>query len=74
MQYAIVEGIHQVIGNIIRTFKLEDNYFDEDDPWKGILSAMAFPVRSTFHTTLQQTLGQLVFRRDMIFHIKHKAN
>ena len=30
---AIVERIHQVIGNIIRTFELEDNYLDEDDPW-----------------------------------------
>ena len=41
---AIVERIHQVIGNIIRTFELEDNYLDEDDPWKGILSATAFAV------------------------------
>ena len=74
---AIVERIHQVavIGNIIRTFELEDNYLDEDDPWKGILlSAMAFAVRSTFHTTLRQTPGQLVFGRDMIFNIKHTAN
>ena len=71
---AIVERIHQVIGNIIRTFKLEDNYLDEDDPWKGILSATAFAVRSTFHTTLRQTPGPLVFGCDMIFNIKHKAN
>ena len=34
---------------VIRTFELEDNYLDEDDPWKGILSGMAFTVRSTFH-------------------------
>jgi hypothetical protein len=26
---AIVERIHQVIGNIIRTFELQDNYLDE---------------------------------------------
>ena len=71
---AIVERIHQVIGNIIRTFELEDNYLEEDDPWKGILSATAFAVRSTFHTTLQNSPGQLVFGRDMIFNIKHTAN
>ena len=52
---AIVERVHQVIGNIIRTFELESNYLDEDDPWKGILSATAFAVRSTFHTTLRNT-------------------
>ena len=36
---AIVERVHQVIGNIVRTFELQDNYLDEDDPWEGILSA-----------------------------------
>ena len=71
---AIVERVHQVIGNIIRTFELEDNYLDEVNPWKGILSATAFAVRSTFHTTLNQSPGQLVFGRDMILNIKHEAN
>ena len=71
---AIVERIHQVIGNIIRTFELEENYLEESNPWKGILSATAFAVRSTYHTTLQKLPGQLVFGRDMIFNIQHKAN
>jgi hypothetical protein len=71
---AIVERVHQVIGNIIRTFELKSNYLDEDDPWKGILSATDFAVRSTFHTSLQSTPGQLVFGRDMIFNIQHIAN
>ena len=71
---AIVERVHQVIGNIIRTFELENNYLDDEDPWKGVLSATAFAVRSTFHTTLRQSPGQLVFGRDMIFNIKHVAN
>jgi hypothetical protein len=53
---------------------LESNYLDEEDPWKGILSATAFAVRSTFHTTLRSTPGQLVFGRDMIFNTKHEAN
>jgi hypothetical protein len=71
---AIVERIHQVIGNIIRTFELQENYLDEDDPWKGILSATAFAVRATYHTTLKKSPGQLVFGRDMIFNIQHIAN
>ena len=71
---AIVERIHQVIANMICTFELEDNYLDEDDPWKGILSATAFAVRSTYHTTLQKLPGQLVFGRDMILNITHRAN
>jgi hypothetical protein len=71
---AIVERVHQVIGKIIHTFELENNYLDDNDPWKGILSATAFAVRSTFHTTLQNTPGQLVFGRDMILNVKHEAN
>jgi transposase InsO family protein len=71
---AIVERVHQVIGNIIRTFELEDNYLDEEDPWKGILSATAFAVRSTFHTTLQNSPEQLAFGRGMILNTKHTAN
>ena len=66
---AIVERVHQVIENIICTFELESNYLDEDGPWKEILSATAFAVRSTFHTTLRNTPGQLVFGRDMILNI-----
>ena len=56
---AIVERVHQVIANMIRTFELENNYLDMDDPWKGILSATAFAVRSTYHTTLKKSPGQL---------------
>ena len=71
---SIIERVHQVIGNMIRTFELEDNYLDETDPWKGILTATAFAVRSTLHTTLKKTPGQLVFGRDMILNIQHEAN
>ena len=62
---AVVERIHQTIANIIRTFELQNGWLDEKEPWKGILSATAFAVRSTFHSTLQKTPGQLVFGRDL---------
>src|SRR5687767_15760416 len=70
----VVERIHQVIANMVRMFKLETNYLDVDNPWKGILSATVFAVRSMYHTTLKKSPGQLVFGRDMIFNIKHIAN
>jgi hypothetical protein len=70
-----VERVHQTIGNIVvRTFELENNYQDEEDHWKGILSATAFAIRSTFHTTLRKSPGQLVFGMDMILNVKHVAN
>ena len=47
---------------------------DADDPWAGILSAASFAMKSTFHTTLKATPGQLVFGRDMILNIQHEAD
>ena len=63
---SILERIYQVIVNLVCTFDLQNNYLDEDDPWSGILSAMDFAVRSTYHTTPKSTPGKLVFGRDMI--------
>ena len=59
---------------MVRTFEVENQPIDEDDPWSGILSAVAWAVRSTFHTTLQSTPGQLVFGRDMIWDTAHVAD
>ena len=66
---AIIERIHQTIGNIIRTFYVSNivNY----DPWSIIISATMFSVRSTYHTTLQSSPMQLVFGLDSILNIKH---
>ena len=69
---AIVERIHQVLGNMLRTFNLEEE--EEEDPWKGILSVVAFAVRSTIHTTMKKTPGQVVFKRHMILNITHQAD
>ena len=71
---AIVERLHQVLANSCRTFESEDNCMDETDPWAGISSAAAFAMRSTFHTTLNATPGQLVFGWDMILNLTCKAD
>ena len=69
---AIVERAHQTLGNLIRSFQLQDKpYYDPDDPWGGILAAVAFALRSTYHTTLQAMPGQLVFGRDMVLNVQH---
>ena len=69
---AIIECIHQTIGNIIRTFDVSN--IVNNDPWSGILAATMFAVRATYHTTLQASLMQLVFGRDSIINIKHVAD
>ena len=59
---AIVERVHQTIGNMIRTFQVYDNdSVDDVDPWSGILSAVMAAVRSTVSTTTQMTPMQIVF-------------
>ena len=71
---AILERIHQTIGNMIRALQVQEAEVDEEDPWTGILSAVAFATRATIHTTLQATPAQLVFGRDAVFQVKHLAN
>ena len=72
---AILERIHQTIGNMIRTMRLYDNpNIDKEDPFSGILSAVAFATRATVHTTLGATPSQLVFGRDAILNTKFEAD
>ena len=66
---AIIEQIHQTIGNIIRTFDVFN--IVKNNPWLGILAAIMFAVRATYHTTLQASSMQLVFGQDSILNIKH---
>ena len=70
----IVERVHQVLNDSLRTFELENRELNETDPWSPFLTAVAYAIRSTYHTTLQATPGQLVFGRDMILPLKFKAD
>jgi hypothetical protein len=71
---AIIERVHQVLGNQLRTFELEKQKLPKENPFEPFLTATAYAIRSTYHTTLQATPGQLVFGRDMILPIQFKAN
>jgi transposase InsO family protein len=71
---AVLERVHQTLGNIIRTYQVHDIYLDEEHPWDGILAATMFAIRATYHTTLQATPAQLVFGRDAILNMTFEAN
>jgi hypothetical protein len=71
---SVTETIDQVMGNMLRAFELEDRELDPDDPWNEFLQACDLAIRSTFHITLQASLGQIVFGRDMIHDIRFEAN
>lgn len=71
---AILERVHQVLGNSLRTFELEKQELPKENPFEPFLTATAYAIRSTYHTTLQATPGQLIFGRDMILPTQFKAN
>ena len=71
---AILERVHQVLGNCLRTFDLEEADLSDDNPFDEFLAATAYAIRSTVHTTLGASPGQLVFGRDMILPITYKAD
>ena len=58
----------------LRTFELEKHGLNENDLFKEFLTATAYAIRSTYHTTLQATPGQLIFGRDMILPIRLATN
>ena len=68
----IIERIHQVVGNSLRTFELESATLNEDNPWTPYLALVAWAVCSTYHTILNATPGQLIFGRDMVLPIQSK--
>ena len=71
---AIIEILHQVLGDLVRTYNLQETYIDDVDPWMGILEAAAFAVSSTYHTNKCKSPSQLVFGQKMILPINHVAD
>ena len=71
---SILEKAHQIIGNILRTFQVNNYELEQDDPWSGILFVVFFTMRSTVHTTTHATPMQLVFGRNAIMNLTFNAN
>jgi len=63
----IIERVHGVINDMLRTHDLDNHDFDPVDPWGDILAEIAWAIRTLYHRTFDATPGQLVFGRDMIF-------
>ena len=61
MSNAVLEQIHQVLGNLVRTFNIQQTYVDKNYPWTGILDASAFAILSTTIRQKYYSLGQLIF-------------
>ena len=71
----MVERAHQTIHNIIHAHQIKGrDDLPKDDPWTGVLSAVAFAMRATVHTTTRATPSQLVFNRDALVNVRFKAD
>jgi hypothetical protein len=70
----IIERVHLVFADALRTYELQERELDPNDPWSSLLASASFAIRSTYHTTLRATPAQLVFGRDMLLPIKFKAD
>jgi len=66
-QANLKERVHQTLGNILCSYKLEDHDFDYQDPWSQILANCGWAICSTVHSVLNGIPAQIVFGRGMLF-------
>ena len=72
---SIIERIHQVVGDMLRTQDLQSkDDLDDHFGWLGILSAVRHAINSLVHTTTRATPTQLVFGRDALLNISFVAD
>jgi hypothetical protein len=69
-----IERVQLTLNDALMTAEVDGRELDERDPWGPFLSSAAYAIRSTFHTTLKATPGQLVFGRDMVMPINFVAD
>ena len=74
MPNAVLEQIHQVLGNLVRTLNISQTYVDKYDPWSGSLDAEVFAIHSPTNTEKGYIPGQLFFGQDMILPIEHTVD
>jgi hypothetical protein len=52
---SIIEQVHKVVNEMLRSFDLEKENSEEDNPFDYFLQSTAWAIKSTYHTTLQAT-------------------
>ena len=71
---AIIERIHGVLGDMMRTSHLDMSPTIDDTMIEDFLVDAAWAIRSTYHTVLKSTPGAAIFGRDMLFDIPYIAD
>ena len=71
---AILERMHAVIGNMLRTRELDMAPTVTEQDVEDFLVDVAWAIRSTHHTVLGSSPGAAIFGRDMLFDIPYTAD
>jgi hypothetical protein len=71
---AILECLHQVLGQMLRTSELDMAETITPDDVNVFLDNMAWAIRSTYHTVFKASPGGVIFGRDMLFDIPFIAD
>ena len=71
---AILERVHQVLGQMLRTSELDMADSVSPDDVDVFLDNAAWAIRSTYHTVLKASPGAAIFGRDMLFDIPFVAD
>ena len=71
---AILERIHQVVTNMMRTSSLDMQETCTPDMIDDFIANVGWAIRSTHHTVLGSTPGAAIFNRDMLFDIPYIAD
>ncbi len=71
---AILERVHQVIGQMLRTAELDMAKSVVPDDVDVFIDNAAWAIRSTYHTVLKASPCAAIFGRDMLFDIPFLAN
>ncbi len=71
---AILERIHAVLGNMLRTSELDMAKTVKASDIDVFLSDAAWAVHSTYHTVCKASPGAVIFGQDMLFDIPFIAD
>ena len=71
---AILERIHQVLMNMIRTSEIDMSDSVAPSDIDAVLTNASWAIRSTYHTVLKASPGAAIFGRDMLFDIPYIAD
>ncbi len=66
---AILEHMHQVLGQMLRTAEIDTAKTVTPDDIDVILDNVALAICSTYHTVLKASPGAAIFGQDMLFDI-----